>query len=224
VTLKAGITLDGKLATGTGQSKWVTSEASRKEAHRLRSLCDAILVGSGTVRTDDPELTTRLVEGRSPVRLVLDPELVTRPKAKVYAADGVRRVVVTSERAAARADAFRAKGVEVWALETRRGSLDLTGLVTRLAREGLLHLLVEGGAGVHSSFLRAGLADEVVLFVAPRLFGDPGLTWTGALGVTAPEKAVRLEGLEARPVGPDLMLTARLAPPEGSRRGSTSPR
>lgn len=217
VTLKAGVTLDGKLATGTGRSKWITSDAAREEAHRLRNRCDAILVGSTTVRADDPSLTTRLPGGRSPARVVLDPELVTKPSAKVYAADGVRRIVVTSQAAATRAARFRAKGVEVWALGSSRGSLRLGELVTRLAREGLLHLLVEGGARVHGSFLRAGLADEVVLFVAPKLFGDPGLTWTGALGVSSPERAVQLDGLAARPVGPDLLITARLRPAAGSR-------
>lgn len=217
VTLKAGVTLDGKLATGAGKSKWITSAAAREDAHRLRDRCDAILVGSTTVRADDPSLTTRLPKGRSPARLVLDPALVTSPKAKVYAADGVRRVIVTSETAATRAAAFRRKGVEVWALPSKRGALELTALVTRLAREGLLHLLVEGGARVHESFLRAGLADEVVLFVAPKLFGDPGLTWTGALGVTAPERALQLDALDAVKVGPDLKLTARLSPATRSR-------
>ncbi|MEW6433243.1 MAG: bifunctional diaminohydroxyphosphoribosylaminopyrimidine deaminase/5-amino-6-(5-phosphoribosylamino)uracil reductase RibD [Myxococcota bacterium] len=211
VTLKAGITLDGKLATGTGRSKWITSEAAREEAHRLRDRADAILVGATTVRRDDPALTTRLPGGRSPARLVLDPNLSTSPKAKLYApTGGTRRIVVTTAAAADRASAFLRRGVEVWPLAVKRGRLDLDGLLVRLAHEGLLHLLVEGGALVHQSFLRAGLADEVVLFVAPKLFGDPGLTWTGALGVERPEQAVRLEGLEARPVGPDLMITARL--------------
>jgi diaminohydroxyphosphoribosylaminopyrimidine deaminase/5-amino-6-(5-phosphoribosylamino)uracil reductase len=211
VTLKAGITLDGKLATGTGRSKWITSEAAREEAHRLRDRADAILVGATTVRRDDPALTTRLPGGRSPARLVLDPNLSTSPKAKLYApTGGTRRIVVTTAAAADRASAFLRRGVEVWPLAVKRGRLDLDGLLVRLAHEGLLHLLVEGGALVHQSFLRAGLADEVVLFVAPKLFGDPGLTWTGALGVERPKQAVRLEGLEARPVGPDLMITARL--------------
>lgn len=224
VTLKAGITLDGKLATGTGRSKWITSEAAREEAHRLRNRCDAILVGATTVQVDDPALTTRLPGGRSPARLVLDPELVTTPRAKVYAADGVRRIVVTSGAATRRAAPFQVKGVEVWSLEGKAGALDLVALVSRLAREGLLHLLVEGGARVHASFLRAGLADEVVLFIAPVLFGDPGLTWTGALGVAAPERAPRLEALSVATVGPDLMITGRLAQRGASRSGSSSRR
>jgi diaminohydroxyphosphoribosylaminopyrimidine deaminase/5-amino-6-(5-phosphoribosylamino)uracil reductase len=209
VTLKAAITLDGKLATGSGKSKWITSDAARQEAHRLRNRCDAILVGSTTVRLDDPALTTRLPKGRSPVRLVLDPELTTEPRARVYA-PGVRRIVLALDEHGPRADAFRERGVEVWPLDVRGGHVRLAGVLERLAKEGLIHLLVEGGALVHESFLREGLADEVVLFVAPKLFGDPGRTWTGALGVEDPDRAVRLEGLEAKSVGPDLMISARL--------------
>ncbi|MEW5739641.1 MAG: bifunctional diaminohydroxyphosphoribosylaminopyrimidine deaminase/5-amino-6-(5-phosphoribosylamino)uracil reductase RibD [Myxococcota bacterium] len=212
VTLKAGVTLDGKLATGTGQSKWITSEEARREAHRLRNRCDAILVGANTVRLDDPELTTRLPKGRSPVRLVLDPELATDPNAKVYSDAGdVRRIVLARDERCAGAEAFRARGVEVWPLEVRDGQVRLAGVLERLVKEGLMHLLVEGGSLVHQSFLREGLADEVVLFVAPKLFGDPGRTWTGALEITDPAKAVRLVDLQARPIGPDLMISARLA-------------
>jgi diaminohydroxyphosphoribosylaminopyrimidine deaminase/5-amino-6-(5-phosphoribosylamino)uracil reductase len=209
VTLKAGITLDGKLATGTGKSKWITSDEARLEAHRLRDRCDAILVGSNTVIYDDPSLTTRLPKGRSPARLVLDPDLVTDPKAKVYAKTGdVRRVVLTVDERSPRAEAFRARGVEVWPLELKRGRVER--FLERLAKEGLLHLLVEGGSLVHQSFLRAGLADEVVLFLAPKLFGDPGRTWTGWLDVGEPDHAVRLGPLEVTQVGPDVMIRARL--------------
>lgn len=218
VTLKAGVTLDGKLATATGASKWITSAAAREEAHRLRDRCDAILVGATTVTRDVPRLTTRLPGGRSPARLVLDPRLRTRPSAPVYDDDGVRRVLVTTRASAARAGRFVARGVEVWGLAAKGGRLDLAGLLRRLAAEGLFHLLVEGGARTHQGFLEAGLADEVVLFVAPRLFGDGGLGWSGALAVRRPEDALALEGLTARPVGGDLMLTATL------QRGSSVPR
>jgi len=216
VTLKAGITLDGKLATASGKSKWITSDAARREAHQLRNRCDAILVGSNTVILDDPELTTRLPKGRSPVRVVLDPELATDPKAKVYSpADRVRRIVLAIDPTSARAEAFRARGVEVWPLAVKKGRAQLAAVLERLAKEGLLHLLVEGGALVHQSFLRERLADEVVLFLAPRLFGDPGRTWTGALGVEDPSRAIQLEDVEVSKVGPDVMLRARLA--AGSR-------
>ncbi len=209
VTLKAGVTLDGKLATGTRRSKWITSAPAREVAHQLRDRCDALLVGSTTVRLDDPALTTRLPGGRSPARVVLDPGLETRPRARVYAADGVRRILVTSRAGAARTAAFQRRGVEVWPVASRGQALDLRALLKRLAREGLLHLLVEGGAKVHESFLRAGLADELIVFVAPKLFGDPGLTWTGSLGVSSPARAVQFDELDAVKVGPDLMLTAR---------------
>lgn len=219
VTLKAGVTLDGQLATATGRSKWITSPEARAEAHRLRDRCDAIIVGAQTVRRDDPSLTTRLPGGRSPVRVVIDPQLSTSRTAAVYsAADGVRRVVVTPFGNTSRAWALEKRGVEVWPAPLRKDrTLDLRPLMRRLVQEGLLHVLVEGGALVHESFLRAGFADEVVLFVAPKLFGDAGRAWSGRLRVPSPERALLLEGLTARPVGPDVMLTARLARAAPSR-------
>lgn len=202
VTAKVGMTLDGKLATSTGKSKWITSEASRRRAHELRDRVDAILVGAGTVALDDPELTTRLPDrrGRTPVRLVLDATLRSPRTAKLYDTRAGRTIVVTrakDTRALAR------RGVEVW----KWTSLD--ALLKRLCQEGLLHLLVEGGATVHQRFLEQGLVDELMLFVAPKLFGGAALTWTGGLDVRDPAKALQFRELRAEPVGDDLLLTAR---------------
>ena len=216
VTLKAGITLDGKIATGTGASKWVTSEASRTAAaHRLRNRVDAVIVGPGTVKADDPRLTTRIRGGRTPVRVVVDARLSTSPAARVYrTGEGLRTIVATLESPTGRrANPFLRRGVELLQLPGRGGHVELERLLRALVADGLLHVMVEGGAGMHAAFLGAGLADEVVLFVAPKLFGGAGLTWSGLLDVKSPADAILLDDLQVERVGPDLMLVAGITSP-----------
>jgi diaminohydroxyphosphoribosylaminopyrimidine deaminase / 5-amino-6-(5-phosphoribosylamino)uracil reductase len=227
VTAKAAITLDGKLATSTGQSKWISSEASRQVAHQLRDIVDVVIVGSSTVIADDPELTTRLGKKgtRNPTRLVLDPTLRTNPRSKLYDTKVARTIIATLEPADSRAaEVFARRGVEVWSLPGGNGAIELTALLTRLVKQGAVHVLVEGGAGVHGAFLSAGLVDEVVLFIAPRLFGHSGLSWSGALGIEDPAKALQFEALDAVAVGPDLMVTARKVSSRPASFGSGSRR
>jgi diaminohydroxyphosphoribosylaminopyrimidine deaminase/5-amino-6-(5-phosphoribosylamino)uracil reductase len=214
VTLKAGITLDGKLATGAGESRWITSPASRERAHQLRDRADAVLVGVGTVLADEPRLTTRLPGGRTAVRVVLDSALRAGPASAIYDTRAGRTVVATlAPLAGARARRLLARGVEVWSFpRPKAGRVPLEPLLRRLAKAGLLQVLVEGGAEVHAAFLEAGLADEVALFVAPTLFGHGGLTWSGPLEVGRVRQALRLEPLQAEAVGPDLFVRARLPP------------
>jgi diaminohydroxyphosphoribosylaminopyrimidine deaminase/5-amino-6-(5-phosphoribosylamino)uracil reductase len=211
VTVKAGMTLDGKIATATGQSKWITSEAARAKAHALRDRVDAIAVGAGTVVADDPSLTTRIPDGRHAMRVVIDPQLRTRPGAKVYAPNGPAVVVVTSKPADSyRARAFAKRGVGLLTVKEKGGRLELPEALRALAKRGVLHLLVEGGAVTTGRFLEAGLVDEVLLFVAPRVIGGDGLSWVGALGVRAVDEGPRFELKESSQVGPDLLLRLRL--------------
>lgn len=211
VTVKAAMTLDGKIATRLGASKWITSAASRRKAHELRDRVDAIVVGAGTVAADDPQLTTRLRSGRDAMRVVIDPSLRTKPTAKVYAPGGAPTVVVTSKpEDSYRARAFTKRGVRVLTVPERRGALDLDAALRALTKQGVLHALVEGGAATTSAFLRAGLVDEVVLFIAPTLFGAEGLTWSGSLPVLTPVDGFKARVLSVERVGVDLLLRARL--------------
>lgn len=223
VTLKAAISLDGKLATAGGASRWISSEASRLEVHQLRDVVDAVLVGAGTVRADDPLLTTRLPPGggRHPVRVVLDSRLALPLDRRVFTSGpGLRTVVATTLGAdVPAARALVGRGVEVWTVEaTAAGHVSLEAVLRRLAREGLLHVLVEGGARVFSHLLAApGLADELRLYVAPVFLGAAGLAWTGPLQLDAPAHAPRLtlEGLSR--VGSDARLDVALDP-QGEER------
>jgi diaminohydroxyphosphoribosylaminopyrimidine deaminase / 5-amino-6-(5-phosphoribosylamino)uracil reductase len=152
VVLKAAVTLDGKLATRTGSSKWISSEPSRRLVHRWRNELDAVLVGAGTVRADDPRLTVRGIRGgRNPVRVVLGTippgALLTRQPGETVAEGGPLRQVLR-----------------------------------RLARRGITSVLVEGGSTVHGAFLREKLWDELRLFVAPRIFGADAMSWAGFIG------------------------------------------
>jgi diaminohydroxyphosphoribosylaminopyrimidine deaminase/5-amino-6-(5-phosphoribosylamino)uracil reductase len=210
VTLKAGITLDGKLATQTGQSKWITSSAARQLAHQLRDRVDAILVGAGTVRADDPLLTTRVPSGRTAVRVVLDKRLSAPVKSQLFDVKPGRVIVATcAAQTSPKARALTKRGVEVWSFAPK-SQVPLKALPKRLAREGLLHVLVEGGAATHAQFLAQGLADDLVLFMAPKLFGHSGLTWSGALGITDSSKALVLKSLRAEALGDELILRAQL--------------
>jgi diaminohydroxyphosphoribosylaminopyrimidine deaminase/5-amino-6-(5-phosphoribosylamino)uracil reductase len=214
VTLKAAATLDGKLATATGDSRWVTGEEARAWVHRLRDQVDVILVGANTVRLDNPQLTTRLPDGggKDPVRVVVDSHLRLSPKLKVFTQRSpARTVVVTLEDPAGRkAKRFHDAGAEVWQGREKDGRVDLESLLRRIAKEGLNHVLVEGGAETYGSFLREKLADELALFIAPKLIGSEGLSWAGELGVKQMTQALSLENLTVQKLGEDLLLQARL--------------
>ncbi len=208
VTLKAAVTLDGKLATATGDSKWISGEQSRKRVHQLRDQADVVLVGANTVERDDPALTTRLPGGRDATRVVVDSRLRTREDRRVYTQRSAARTIVATLEPSSHPKAKRLadSGVDVWTIREKDGRVDLKALVRRLAREGHLHVLVEGGAEIFSSFLKERLADELLLFVAPKIVGHEGLSWSGALGVAKMTRAMELPPPHIERVGDDLLL------------------
>ncbi len=211
-TLKAAITLDGKIATVGGESKWITGPEARADVMRLRNGHDAVLVGVGTVLADDPKLTARLRGARDPVRIILDRTLRTPVTAAVLpGAKGARTIIVTADEATAeREAALVARGAEVW-----RG-LELPALGHRLAAEGMTSVLVEGGGQVHASFLAAGLADQVVLYIAPKVVGGAAPSWVGGAGVAAMAEAHGFQfDEETAFIGGDLRVTLSVP-----RRGS----
>jgi diaminohydroxyphosphoribosylaminopyrimidine deaminase/5-amino-6-(5-phosphoribosylamino)uracil reductase len=218
VTLKAAISLDGKLATSTGDSRWVSGKKAREYVHRLRDQVDAILVGANTARIDNPQLTTRLgrKRGRNPVRVVLDARLRLPTRLKIFESPSVARTIVVTVQAndAPAAKKLIQRGLEVWQVPGRAGRVNLLTLLRRLGDEGFSHLLVEGGAETHGSFLEQGLADELLLFIAPKLVGSRGLSWTGQVQVDRMRAAVELEEVVIRPEGNDVLLRGLL----GNRR------
>jgi diaminohydroxyphosphoribosylaminopyrimidine deaminase/5-amino-6-(5-phosphoribosylamino)uracil reductase len=175
--LKGASTLDGKIASRTGDSKWITGEPARAEGHALRAECGAVMVGVGTVLADDPRLDVRMVTGRDPIRIVLDTQLRTPPTAKVIAHESSAPTWVVhgpldEVAMVARAAQLRREGVELVEAPVAAGTLDLPAVLRLLGQRGVMRLLVEGGARVHGALIETGLADRGVFFVAPLVLGD----------------------------------------------------
>jgi diaminohydroxyphosphoribosylaminopyrimidine deaminase/5-amino-6-(5-phosphoribosylamino)uracil reductase len=218
-TLKAGITLDGKVRTVAGASRWITGAEARADVARLRDERDAVLVGIGTVLADDPRLTVRGVPGgRDPLRVVLDSRLRTPTAARLLPGRRGPRTILAcaADAPASRERALVAGGAEVWRLPAvAPGRLDLAALAARLAAADVRAVLVEGGPAVHASMLAAGLADELVLYLAPRVVGGPALSWVGGAGIAALADAPGFAIEDVARVGADVRLTAV---PERRRR------
>jgi diaminohydroxyphosphoribosylaminopyrimidine deaminase/5-amino-6-(5-phosphoribosylamino)uracil reductase len=215
-TLKAAITLDGKIATVTGLSKWITGPYARQDVMRLRNEHDAVLVGIGTVLADDPWLTARVPDGRDPIRIVIDTHLRTPPAAHLLPRkSGPRTIVVCGREAPARREAaLVARGAEIWRLATHRnGRLNLTRLGAMLADIGIMAVLVEGGGEIHAYMLDHGLVDELVIYLAPKIVGGPAKSWVGGKGLATLTSAHRfIFDEDMVDFDGDLRLTAVPAP------------
>jgi diaminohydroxyphosphoribosylaminopyrimidine deaminase/5-amino-6-(5-phosphoribosylamino)uracil reductase len=203
VSAKFAMTLDGKIATSTGESRWITGEASRRHAHRLRHMHDAILVGVNTVLQDDPELTARDAgpDARQPIRIVLDSKLRTPAGAKVL---GERTLIASTVSGAV-------SGAEVVELPTVGGRVRLEPLLDELGRRGVISLLVEGGAETHASFLNAGLVNRLYAYIAPKMVGGrdaPGPV--GGRGVSNLGSAFRLRDTEIVMLDDDVLISGYL--------------
>lgn len=202
VTAKFAMSLDGKIATRTGESRWITGDESRIHSHRLRHQHDAILVGINTVVADDPELTTRLegVDARQPLRIVLDSQLRIRQSARVV---GANTLIATTRPG-------RVGLAEVLTLPaTADGRVSLPDLLDELGKRNVLSVLVEGGAGVHAAFFAAGLVDKLYAYVAPKLIGGkdaPGPI--GGEGIDRLTDAMRLTDVDFVRLGDDIVVSA----------------
>ena len=212
VTLKAAISLDGKIATRSGASQWITGEAAREFAHRLRASHEAVCVGINTVIADDPRLTVRIAgnhnEGGAalPARVVLDSRCRIPLEARCLAADGARRIVVAgADTPPDRVAALQEAGAEVLLCPEVRP--EPSCFLPALRERGLSTLLVEGGGEVHANFIAHGEADELMLIVAGKVIGGsdaPG--WCASLGVDSLSEVPRLELMPPEQVGEDLVI------------------
>ena len=211
VTLKVASTADGKIATATGDSRWVTGAASRERVHLLRDRVDAVLVGAGTVRKDDPFLTARprgRVSRRQPLRVILSSSLDLPLGARVLEGGEGRVLVLTLDDSGRRAQALRSRGAEVVKVAGQRGKVDLRAALGELARREIVHLLVEGGAEVFGDFLDQGLADDLWLFIAPKILGE-GLAWARIDAKAKMDHAIPLADARVERVGEDVLITGR---------------
>jgi diaminohydroxyphosphoribosylaminopyrimidine deaminase/5-amino-6-(5-phosphoribosylamino)uracil reductase len=206
VHLKLAASLDGKIATRNGASKWISSPASRRLVQEMRGRSEAVLVGINTVLADDPRLTCRLPGARTPLRVILDRRLRTPVDAHVVRGRGPVLIIgAPSAPVAARRRLERA-GAEVATLDTR-GVRGWQRVVRELGRRGVHELLVEGGAQVAASAVKSGVVNALTIFYNPRLIGSEGVPMLGPLQVPSPAAARRLRTLACRCSGPDLVWT-----------------
>lgn len=208
VIMKTAMTLDGKIAASSGDSRWVTGEQARQEVHRLRDRADGILVGIGTILADNPELTCRLPEGgKNPLRIIVDTHLRIPEEARVLDTQTASTLIACGHGAdPARMGRIRAKGVEVLPLPVTKGQVDLQALMEELGRREIACLLVEGGAAINGSLLLSGLIDQVVSFIAPKLIGGTGPTPVGGEGLSQMKDACQLTRLRVERFGEDLAV------------------
>jgi diaminohydroxyphosphoribosylaminopyrimidine deaminase/5-amino-6-(5-phosphoribosylamino)uracil reductase len=208
VILKAAVTLDGKLATATGDSKWVSGPKSRALGLRWRDQNDAILIGVGTAEADDPRLTARFRGGRNPARIVVDSNARMSPDARMLRIHDSTTFVAVGQGASTKA--LEAKGARIITCKrTKDGRVDLKDLLKQLGAMGVTSLLVEGGAAIHGTFLKQKLWDELRLFLTPRIAGASGLSWAGFPGGKKMDQALQLSRLWSKPVGADLLVIGR---------------
>jgi len=219
VIVKGAMTLDGKIATASGESKWITGERARQDVHRLRSRVDAIMVGVGTVIADDPELsvrgnvTTRTRVGRQPVRVVLDSQLRIPLKAKILRWVGEQPTILctTTQAPTQKIQLLRERGIQVWVLPVHAGMVSLKACLSRLGKEGLTSVLIEGGSTVNASALQQGLVNQVRLYMAPMLLG--GQDAKGLIGGVSPKKLDRawsLADCQLKKLGNDWLVTGTI--------------
>ena len=211
VTLKLASSLDGRIATAGGESRWITGEAARAHGHRLRATHDAVMVGAETARLDDPELTCRLpgLTLRKPVRIVVDSQLRLAPDSRLArSAANHPTWCLTAPEALARGEALRARGVELIAVPTTgRGQLDLAAALQALGQRGLTRLLVEGGAGLAAALLAQRLVDRIAWYQAPLLLGGEARPAVAALGLARLAEAIALAPREWLPLDGDVLKT-----------------
>ncbi len=211
VAVKVAQTLDGRMVDAFGQSQWITSEESRAEGHRIRSIYDAVMVGAHTVVTDNPELTVRFVHGRNPVRIVLDGKLTSPLGAKVFITKNARTILITSipamEKNRKKVVELEKKGVEVYGIG-ESAKIEISGLLKVLSRLGITSLMIEGGTSVISQFFSEGYIQKLYCFVAPTLLG-------GGVSFTLPKpmrlsKPRRLEFNKVQTIGSDIYIEAKV--------------
>lgn len=214
VILKCAATLDGCIATRTGDSKWITNSLSRQFVHELRHAVDAIMVGIGTVLKDDPRLTTRLEgrKGSDPVRVVLDTNLSMPPDAQVLhlTSDSDILIVSGSAAPAEKRRMLEGSGVRFLALKDKEGQIDLTSLVRELGGMGITSVLIEGGSRVNSSALKAGIVDKIYMFYGPKICGGNGIPICSGTGVTLMNESMQVTDISVRRFADDVMIEGYL--------------
>jgi len=212
ITLKFVQTLDGRIAAEDGSSRWISGPSARKFSHKLRAGSDGILVGINTVLKDNSSLTTRLVKGKNPTRIVIDRNLRIPFSAKLLkGTSSAKTLIVTTNKASKKKiNTLRRKGIDfIISPSSKRGNIDLTRIIRILYKKGIKRMLVEGGSGVLTSFLKKGYADRIFVIIAPKILGS-GLQSINELGIRNIKKAIKLRLKTVKRIGEDIVYEASL--------------
>lgn len=218
VILKLASTLDGKLATASGDSRWITGEEARRFSHQLRAESDAVMVGVGTILKDDPELTVRLVPGRNPLKVIIDTTLKTSPEAKVF--EQGKTLIFTSRESLNERKNFDESRVSFAGVDKdNKGNLNLFQILKELGRRQISQLLVEGGGTIASELLRLDLVDRLSLCINPSFLGK-GIGYTETMECALVSERVNLENVKVSMIGDDLRIDAKPAPHQKNDGGA----
>jgi diaminohydroxyphosphoribosylaminopyrimidine deaminase/5-amino-6-(5-phosphoribosylamino)uracil reductase len=207
ITIKAAMTLDGKIAARTGDSKWITSPQARALGHRLRSTHDAVVVGVGTVCADDPYLTSH-GRGKNPVRVVIDPNLRVPAGSRVLDSAAPTVIIYSNRRRAAKAAELKGAGIVMIHVPAKRGLIAFTDILRRLGEISIRRILVEGGGETIANALDSGMVDRIAFFIAPRIVGGrDAKTPVEGVGFGAIAQAFTIKDVVLRRIGPDILVT-----------------
>ena len=223
--LKYAMTLDGKIAAATGDSRWVTGETARAHVHETRNRLSAILVGIGTVLADDPLLTCRREGGRNPLRIVCDSRLRTPPDCQlIRTAKDVPTLIACTGRTE-NAPTLETAGAELLVCREKDGHVDLADLMAQLGARGVDSVLIEGGGEIHFAALAAGIVQKVQAYIAPKLIGGKtARTPVGGAGFSKMANAIPLQNVTITPLGGDFLMEGDLlCSPESSKKSGASP-
>ncbi len=211
VILKVAMTLDGKVATNTGDSKYITGMDARKLVHELRSEVDAVMIGINTLLKDNPKLNPRLIKGKAndPFKIVVDSTLKIPPKCNLMKNPSKLIIATTSKASKAKINSLYQKGVNVIVCKTKDGKVNLKNLMKELGKKEITSIMIEGGPTLNSSIIKEKIADKLLIFTAPKLVGE-GMGAIGDLGIKKINKAINLKRIRMKKIGKDILAEAYL--------------
>jgi diaminohydroxyphosphoribosylaminopyrimidine deaminase/5-amino-6-(5-phosphoribosylamino)uracil reductase len=210
VTYKCAMTLDGNIATITGESRWISCEESRKFVHRIRSRMDVVMVGVDTIITDNPQLTVRHVRGKSPLRVIVDTRLRTPESVNVLNGELSSGTIIATTESNPRVHLrYLKQGAKILVCEEYDGRVSMKDLLQKLGAMGVQSIMLEGGSRLAGNMLQLGMIDELVVFVAPKIIGSNGFAPFTLQGITSMDQAIMLDFTSVNRIGTDLVVTAR---------------
>jgi diaminohydroxyphosphoribosylaminopyrimidine deaminase/5-amino-6-(5-phosphoribosylamino)uracil reductase len=209
IILKLAMSIDGKIATSSGDSRYITSRAARKYVHQLRNDFDAVMVGINTITRDNPLLDSRLVKGKNPIKIIVDSTLKISERAKVLK-DPSKVIIATTKKAPKnKIDKLQHKGIRIIILKPKKGLVDLKELVKELGKSEITSVMIEGGAELSGNAIKEGIVNKLLIFTAPKIIGN-GLNPIKNLGIKKVNKAINLKNISTKKIGKDFLVEGNL--------------